>query len=53
MEEEAQKQREEARREKATHSAEEGVSEKHAKTDKSDTEMYACTEGGGETGTPQ
>ena len=34
----AQKQREEARREKATHSAE-GVAEKHARTDRSDTEM--------------
>ena len=33
-------------REETTHSAEEGVAEKHAKTDRSDTEMD--TEGGGE-----
>ena len=36
---EEQKQREEeARREEAIHSQEEGVTEKHARTDKSDTE---------------
>ena len=46
-EEEAQKQREEARREETTHSAEEGVAEKHARTDKSDTEA------GGEAVTSQ
>ena len=38
-------------REENTHSAEEGVAEKCARTDRSDTEMG--TEGGGETGTSQ
>ena len=52
-EEEAQKQREEARREETTHSAEEGVAEKHAKTDRSDAELDTCTEGGEEAGTSQ
>ena len=47
-EEEAQKQSEETRREESTHSAEKGVAEKHARTDKSDTEMD--TEAGGEAG---
>ena len=49
-EEEAQQQRQEARRDQArteeTHLQEEGVVEKRARTDKSDTE----TEAGGETG---
>ena len=36
MEVEAQKQRKEAWREEATHSAEEGVAEKHARTGRSD-----------------
>ena len=43
-EEEAQKQRKEAKREETTHSPEEGVTENHARTGKSDTEMD--TEGG-------
>ena len=47
----AQKQMEETRRGKSTHSAEEGVAEKLAKTDKSDTEMD--TEAGEETVTSQ
>ena len=34
-----------------THSAEEGVSVKCERTDKSDTEMNTCTEGGLEVGT--
>ena len=38
-------------REETTHSAEEGVAEKHARTDKRDTEMD--TETGGEGGTSQ
>ena len=37
--------------EKTTHSAEEGVTEKCARTDRSNTEMD--TEGGGEAGTSQ
>ena len=36
-------------RDKNTHSAEEGVAEKHARTDRSDTEMD--TDAGGEAGT--
>ena len=56
-EEEAQKQkekarREEARKEEAKHT-EEGVAEKWAKTDKSDTELDTCTDGGGEVGLSQ
>ena len=47
-----QKQNEKARREETTHS-EEGVSEKHARTDKSGIEMDMCTEAGGEAGTSQ
>ena len=50
-EEEAQKQREEVGREESKHSAEEGVAKKHARTDKSETEMD--TEDGGEVGTSQ
>ena len=50
-EKEAQKHREEDMREETIHSAEEGVAEKRARTDKSDTEMD--TEGGGEAGTFQ
>ena len=51
-EEEAQtqweeRQRRKGMREETTHSAEEGVAEKHARTDNSDKEMD--TEGGGET----
>ena len=45
-EKEAQKQREEVTREETTYSAEEGVSEKHARADRSGTEMD--TEGGRE-----
>ena len=41
----------EKQREETTHSAEEGMAEKHPRTDKSDTEMD--TEGGGEAGTSQ
>ena len=48
-EKEAQKQSEEARKEETTHSAEEGVAKKHARTDKSDTKMN--TEAKGEAGT--
>ena len=44
-EEEAQKQKEEAMREATTHSAEEGVSEKHERTDRSDTEINTEDEG--------
>ena len=44
-------QREEARREETNHSAEEGVAEKHTRTDRSHTEMD--TEAGGEAGTSQ
>ena len=51
--EKAQKQREEATREETTHSAVEEVSGKHARIDKSDTEMDMCTEGEGEAGTSQ
>ena len=50
-EEEAQKQREEARMEETTHSAEEGVVEKHARTDRNDTDMDI--EARGEAGTSQ
>ena len=50
-EEEAQQQREEGTRKETTHSAEEGVAEKHARTVRSDTEME--TEGGREAGTSQ
>ena len=50
-EEKALKQREEAMREETTHSAEEEVAEKRAKTDRSDTEMD--TETGGEAATSQ
>ena len=32
---------------------EEGVAEKHSRTDKSDIEVDTCTEAGGETGTSQ
>ena len=39
MEEEKQKQREEAKSEKTRHLPEEGVAEKRARIDKSDTEM--------------
>ena len=46
---EAQKQRKEAMREESTHSAEAGVAEKRARTDKSDTEID--TGGGIEVGT--
>ena len=53
QEKEAQKQREEARREEATHSPDEEVAEKHARTEKSDTEMDTCTEFGGEVSTSQ
>ena len=49
--EKARKQRGEARWEETTHSAEEGVTEKHARTDKSDTEMDTKT--GGEVDTSQ
>ena len=49
-EEEAQKQREEARMEETTHSAGEGVAEKHVRRDKSDREID--TEAG-EAGTSQ
>ena len=52
-EEEAHKQREEARREESTNSPEEGAAEKHARTDKSDTELDTYTEDGGEAGTSQ
>ena len=45
-EEEAQKQREEAMRDATTHSGEEGVAKKSARTHKHDTEMD--TEAGGE-----
>ena len=45
-EEDTLKQREEALREETTHSAEEGMAEKHARTDRSDTEIDTCTEGG-------
>ena len=38
-------------REKTTQSAEEGVAEKHTRTNRDDTEMD--TEGGGELSTPQ
>ena len=38
-------------RKETTHSAEEGVAKKHARTDRSDTEMD--TEGEGEAGTSQ
>ena len=51
IEEGAQNQREKARREETTHSSEEGEAEKHARTNRSDTEMDTCTEGGGEEGT--
>ena len=44
---------EEARREKATHLPDEGLSEKYARTDKSDTEIDTCSEGGGEADTFQ
>ena len=44
-----QKQREEAMRNDTTHSAEEGAAEKHARTDKSDTEID--TEAGRKVGT--
>ena len=50
-EEETQKQREGPRREETTHSAEEGVAEKHARTDRSDPEID--TAGGGEADTSQ
>ena len=50
-EEEAQKQREEARREETTHAPEERVSENHARTDNSNTEMD--TKAGEEVGTSQ
>ena len=50
-EEEPHKQREEDRREEITHSAKEGVAEKCARTDKSDTIMD--TEDGKEVGTSQ
>ena len=50
-EEKAQKQMEESRREETTHSPEEGVAEKCARTDRSNTEMD--TMGGGEAGTSQ
>ena len=55
-EEEVKKQREErhrekARREKIKYSAEEGVAEKHARTDRSDTEMDI--EGGGQVSISQ
>ena len=53
MEEEAQKQREEARMEEKRHSSEEGKAEKHTRTDRKDTEMDTCTEGGGEAGIAQ
>ena len=36
-----------------THSAEERVSEKHARTNKTDIEIDTCTEGEGEVGTSQ
>ena len=49
-EEVAQKQ-DTAKREETTHSAEEGVVEKYARTDRSDTEMD--TDAGGEAGTHQ
>ena len=52
-EEEAQKQRKEAKSEGATHSPEEGVAEKHTRTEKSDTELDTYTEGGGDAGTSQ
>ena len=45
------KQRKEASRKENTHSAEKGVAEKRARTNKSDTKMD--TEGGGEKGTSQ
>ena len=51
--EETQKQREETSREKATHLPEKGVSEKHARTDKSDTQTDKYTEAGREAGTYQ
>ena len=50
-EEGAQNQREKARREETTQSPEEGVAEKHARTNRSDTEMDTCTLGEGEEGT--
>ena len=50
-EEEAHKQREEALRDDTTHSAHECEAEKHARTDKSDTEMDS--EAGGKAGTSQ
>ena len=51
MEERAQKQREEARREETIHLAEKGVTEKCARIDRSDREMD--TESGGEAGISQ
>ena len=50
-EEEVQKQKEEAMKDETTCSAEEGMVESHAKTDRSDTEIY--TEACGEAGTSQ
>ena len=52
-EEEPQKQKEEARRDETGHSKEQGVAEKHTRTDKSDTEMDSYREGEGEAGTSQ
>ena len=49
-EDEAQKQRKEARREAATHSPEEGVVGKRPRTGRSETELDPCTEGGGQAG---
>ena len=51
MEEEAQKEKKEAKREETTHSADEGMLRKHARTDRSDTEID--TEGGWEAFTSQ
>ena len=50
---EPQKQREEARREKTAHLPGKGLAEKHERTDRRDTEMDTCTEGGGEACTSQ
>ena len=48
---EGSEEREEAIREEPTRSAEEGVAENHARTDRSDTEMD--TDGGGKASTSQ
>ena len=47
----AKKQREGARRDETTHSADERVAKKCSRIDKSDTEMDTCTEGRGEAAT--